>query len=187
MSHARPAVFLDRDGLLIEHHDVLKDSNEVKLLPGVGEGLKALKDHNYLLIVVTNQPAMEEGIISKADLEVVHARLQELLIPYSVQINAFYTCPHRYQVEGQCACRKPGTALIEQAARDFPIDMTKSWMIGDRLRDIETGHRANLSTILVRTGTQTNGDDAFFPLTKPRYSAKDLRTAARKVSQELAL
>jgi D-glycero-D-manno-heptose 1,7-bisphosphate phosphatase len=167
------AFFIDRDGTLIEQVEVLNTPSQLTLLPGVGEALANLRERGFLLIGITNQPSVEKGLITEEQLVAVHEALQEKLAESGARLDAIYTCPHQYRAEGQCACRKPGIGLIEQAQAAFPIDMEKSWLVGDRLRDVETGRRAGLKTILVSTGGVSK-DDTFFPDAKPDHAIGNL-------------
>ena len=176
----RTAIFLDRDGTMIEQVDALTQSSQLKLLPGAAEAIADLNRREFLVFGLTNQPIMEKGLLTEAGLHTIHEALQKMLAERGARLDAIYTCPHKYRPEGQCRCRKPGLKLLEDAQAEFSIDMEKSWLIGDRLRDIETGRRARLKTIFV-TASGPSEDDTFFPDTKPDYTAPDLGTAVRIV------
>jgi D-glycero-D-manno-heptose 1,7-bisphosphate phosphatase len=176
----KPAVFVDRDGTLIEMVDVLTEPSQVKLLPGVAEAVADLNRRGFLVIGITNQPIMEKGLLSEDGLKAIHGELQKQLAVAGAHFDAFYTCPHKYRAEGQCACRKPGIKLIEDAQAAFPIDMEHSWFIGDRLRDVETGRRAGIKTILVTTGGES-ADDAFFPDASPDHVVRNFSWAVAAV------
>ena len=176
----RPAVFIDRDGTIIQQVDALTNPSKIKILPGVIEAIADLKRCGFLVIGITNQPILEKGLLTEESLEEIHRLLQEELAQNGARLDAIYTCPHQYRAEGQCQCRKPGIGLIEEAQAAFPIDMQKSWLIGDRLRDVETGRRAGLKTILVATGGLSN-DDEFFPDAKPDHKADNFMAAVRLV------
>ena len=174
----KAAVFIDRDGTIIEQVEILTEPSQLKLLPGVTEAIVDLKRRGFLVIGLTNQPIIEKGLLTMEGLKVIHEALQKKLAEAGARLDAIYTCPHRYRAEGQCKCRKPGLGLIKDAQAEFPmIDMQNSWLIGDRLRDMETGKRAGLKTIFVKTGGQSN-DDGFFPDTKPDYIADTIADAA---------
>jgi histidinol-phosphate phosphatase family protein len=180
----RPAVFIDRDGTIIEYVDVLSEPSQIKLLSGAAEAIAKLNQLNFLVIGLTNQPNIEKGLVTMEELEAVHARLREELAESGAHLDAIYTCPHRYRpptdATGQCECRKPGIKLIREAQTDFAIDMEQSWFIGDRLRDVETGRRAHLKTIFVATGGPSK-DDEFFSDAKPDYAVDDLLAAAQLI------
>jgi D-glycero-D-manno-heptose 1,7-bisphosphate phosphatase len=180
MNTLKPAVFLDRDGTVIEQVEVLTEPARIKLLPGAAEAIADLNRRGFLVIGLTNQPIMEKGLLTKEGLQNIHTALREALAKSDAHLDAIYTCPHRYRETGQCRCRKPGLGLLEDAQREFPIDMGKSWLIGDRLRDIETGRHAGLKTIFVATGGPSK-DDEFFPDTKPDHAVADLLAAVRLI------
>jgi len=146
----RPAIFLDRDGTLIEEVNFLSRVEDLRLYPFTLPALESLKRAGYLLIVVTNQSGIGRGIYDEDAMHAIHNAMQSELDNI---IDAFYFCPH-LPCDG-CACRKPGLGMIEAACRDFPIDIGRSWMVGDKNIDIELGLNAGTSTILVRTGYGT--------------------------------
>ena len=172
----RPAVFLDRDGTLIKHREVSSKMSHMQPLPGVPAALAKLQKFGYLLIIVTNQPNIEKGVVSALQTIRLHRHLYQLLRAKGVRLDAVYVCPHRYP--STCTCRKPGQAMIKRARKDFNIDMKKSWFIGDTGRDMETGKRAGLRTIFVKTGEGSK--DPHFK-TKGQYNAEDFSDAAAYV------
>lgn len=176
----RPAVFIDRDGTIIEQVEVLTDPAQLKLLPGAAEAITDLNRRGFLVFGLTNQPIMEKGLLTEAGLQKIHNALGKLLAAHGAHLDAIYTCPHKYRAEGQCSCRKPGLKLLHDAQAEFPIDMEKSWLVGDRLRDVETGRRAHIKTVLI-TSSGASDDDKFFPDTKPDYTAQDLAAAVRLI------
>lgn len=177
----RPAVFIDRDGTVIKQIDVLTDPSQLELLPGVGEAIADLNRRGFLVIAITNQPIIEKGLLTMASLDAIHSRLQEMLSIADAHIDGFFTCPHRYKSDQDCECRKPNPGLIREAQKKFPIDIGHSWLVGDRLRDIETGNRIKLKTIFVKTGGESK-DDEFFPNAKPDFIVDDLLAAAKLIT-----
>jgi D-glycero-D-manno-heptose 1,7-bisphosphate phosphatase len=148
------AVFLDRDGTIIEDVDYLTDPEEVRVLPGVVGALRDLRAAGFLLIVVTNQSAVARGWLTEERLGAVHAELDRRLACGGARVDAYYYCPHlpdgsvpRYAVE--CACRKPAPGMLEAAAREHNVDLRRSYMVGDSVRDVEAGRRAGCRPILV--------------------------------------
>jgi len=136
----RKAVFLDRDNTLIFDPGYIHEAEKVRLLEGVGEGLKLLKEAGYLLIVVSNQSGIGRGYYTEKEFWEVNERLQELLEPYGVQIDDFFFCPHRPE-EG-CSCRKPETGMVEEAAKKWGVELSESFVIGDKESDVEVAFRA---------------------------------------------
>jgi histidinol-phosphate phosphatase family protein len=172
----KPAVFIDRDGTLIEQVDVLTESSQLKLLPGAEEAIADLNRRGFLVFALTNQPVIEKGLLTLEGLKKIHDTLEEKFAVSGAHLDGIYTCPHKYRAEGQCECRKPGLKLIKDAQADFDIDMEHSWFVGDRLRDVETGRRAHLPTILVTTGGESKDDD-FFPDARPDHTVNTLSEA----------
>ena len=143
-------VFLDRDGTIIVEKNYLADPAQVELLPRAAEGLKKMADLGYALVVISNQSGVGRGYFGEQEVNAVNERINELLLPSAVSIEKYYYCPHT--PEDCCSCRKPSTGMIDQAVRELDIDPRRSFMIGDKLCDIELGRNAGLSPILVRTG-----------------------------------
>jgi D,D-heptose 1,7-bisphosphate phosphatase len=179
-----PAVFLDRDGTLNVECGFLRTAKELELLPGVGAALKSLRQGGFRLVLVTNQPVVARGEASADDVAEVHRRLEWELGIAGAYLDGIYVCPHhpdagfpgeRPELKIPCACRKPGTALIDQACDELEIDRDQSWMIGDQTRDIEMARRAGLKSVLVRTGAA--GMDGQYAAT-PDWIADDLTAAA---------
>jgi D-glycero-D-manno-heptose 1,7-bisphosphate phosphatase len=154
------AVFIDKDGTLIKDVPYNVEPEYIVLEDGVADALKKFKQHNYLLIVISNQSGVAKGLFTERDLQPVKTKIQELLYPKNIQIDHFYFCPHHpegvmEEYATACICRKPEPGMILQAAVDFNIDLTSSWMIGDILHDIEAGNRAGCKTILIDNGNET--------------------------------
>lgn len=144
---ARPAVFIDRDGTLIEEVNFLSRTEDLRVFPFTGPALKVLRDAGFLVIIVTNQSGIGRQIFDEPAMHAIHDELNRLL---PAAINAFYFCPH---LPGTgCRCRKPNTGMIEAACSAFRIDLARSWMIGDKRIDIETGQNAGIKTAMVLTG-----------------------------------
>jgi histidinol-phosphate phosphatase family protein len=179
----RSAVFLDRDGTLNEEVNFLTTPEQLRLLPTVPEALQRLNRSGRLSVVITNQSVVARGDVSIAGLKKIHARLAYLLGTAHAYVDALYFCPHHPdrgypgeipELKVACDCRKPETGLVDRACRDLQIDRAASWFVGDTTVDIETGRRAGLRTILIRTGHA--GQDDRFPF-RPDYVMPDLGTA----------
>lgn len=184
MALMRRAVFLDKDGTLIDDVPYNVNPLRVTLARGAGRALRALKEHGFLLVVVSNQPGVALARFPLQSLACVERRIQELLAASAVEIDAFYYCPHlpqapnvRYAV--RCLCRKPQPGLLRQAARDWQIDLTASWLIGDILDDIEAGNRASCRTVLVDNGNETQW--RLGAHRQPNYLVNTLHQAARLI------
>ncbi len=143
---ARGAIFLDRDGTIIEDPGYLGDPALVRLLPGAGEGLAAMAAAGWRFIIVSNQSGIARGKYGPDAFAATTRRMEELLAPFGVRLTASYFCPHHPDVTGACGCRKPGLKLFRDAAAEHGIALGESWFIGDRWRDVapavELGGRA---------------------------------------------
>lgn len=153
----RPAIFLDRDGVIIEDAHHVGSPARVQLLPGAAESIAALNRAGWPVVIVTNQSGVARGLFTVEAVEEVHTHLRELLCGYRARIEAFYYCPHHPEGEveafrSECECRKPQPGLLLRAADELGLDLAASWMIGDRLSDLEAGAAVGARTVLVRTG-----------------------------------
>lgn len=144
---AKPAVFVDRDGTLIEEVNYLSRVEDLRIFDYTAAALKLLKDRGFLIIVITNQSGIGRDIYDEAAMHSIHAAIQQQL---GGAIDAFYFCPHLPQ--SNCECRKPRTGMIRLACSDLNIELADSWMIGDKMLDVETGINAGIGTAMVMTG-----------------------------------
>jgi D-glycero-D-manno-heptose 1,7-bisphosphate phosphatase len=157
MSSLHPAVFLDRDGTINEEKNYLYRVEDFELLAGAGEGIALLNQAGFRVIVVSNQSGVARGYYSEADVQILHQHLDTLLKPFGARIDAYYFCPHHPEngvgdYLRDCTCRKPMPGMLLQAAADLHINLAKSYMIGDKLVDVEAGLAAGCTPYLVRTG-----------------------------------
>jgi len=146
----RPGVFLDRDGTLVVERGYLSDPAGLELLPGVARALHELKAAGLPLIVISNQSGVGRGLFPLSRVYEVMAGLRAALRRAGIELDGIYFCPHR--PEEACACRKPGTRLLERAAEDHLLTLRGSFMVGDKLLDVETMQRAGGLGVLVRSG-----------------------------------
>lgn len=146
------AVFLDRDGTIIEDAGYLGDPGKVRLLPGAAAAIRQLNEHDFRVLVVTNQSGIARGLLSLEDYRATEHRLDELLAREKALVDGHYFCPHLPELSGPCECRKPGTLLYRQAAKGFGVDLHKSWWVGDRVRDLLPAKALDGKGILVLTG-----------------------------------
>ncbi|MEQ1763485.1 MAG: HAD family hydrolase [Pyrinomonadaceae bacterium] len=172
----RPAAFIDRDGTLIEEVNFLSNVGDLQVFPYTAEALRLLKESGFWIVVITNQSGIGRGIYSEADMHAIHEAMQ---VELGGVIDAFYFCPHL--PEDGCECRKPGLGMLDFAQRDMPIDLARSWMIGDKRIDVETGRAAKIGAAMVLTGYgekhQHELDQA------PDVLADDLLKAVEKIVQ----
>lgn len=146
------AVFLDRDGTIVEDAGFLHEPGKLRLLPGAAEAIRRLNQHGYLVVSVTNQSGIARGLYTVADYAAVQRRLTELLAGHDAHLDGSYFCPHHPEFTGPCECRKPGTKLFRDAQAALDIDFERSWWVGDRLSDVEPARALNGHGILVATG-----------------------------------
>lgn len=145
-----PAVLLDRDGTIIVERDYLSDPALIELEAGAVEGLRALAQAGWTLVVLTNQSGIGRGYFDLAAAEAVNARVAELLAVEGVSIAGWYLCPHA-PGDG-CDCRKPRPGMAKQAAEDLGLDLARSWVIGDKRSDVGLADAISARAILVTTG-----------------------------------
>jgi D-glycero-D-manno-heptose 1,7-bisphosphate phosphatase len=148
----RGAVFLDRDGTIIEDAGYLHDPASVRLLPGAAPAIRALNQQGWIVVVVTNQSGIARGLVTLDEYRATERQLDELLALDGARLDAHYFCPHLPEMNGPCDCRKPGALLYRQAAERFGIDLPRSWWVGDRVRDILPAKILGGKGILVLTG-----------------------------------
>jgi D-glycero-D-manno-heptose 1,7-bisphosphate phosphatase len=175
------AIFLDKDGTLIENVPYNVDRSRIQLRPGAVDALLLLSGLGYELVLVSNQPGVALGLFPPGALAAVEEHLDDLFAAHGFRLLGCYWCPHHpdgpvadYALT--CGCRKPLPGLLEEAAADHDIDLAASWMIGDILHDVEAGNRAGCRTILVDVGNETEWQDG--PWRTPHYMATDLLDAA---------
>ncbi len=178
------AVFLDKDGTLIENVPFNVDPPKMRFVPSADEALVRLNALGYALFVVSNQPGVALGRFDENALSAVERHLRVMLSTFHVPLAGFYYCPHH--PDGRvvshtvaCRCRKPAPGLLLRAAEMHGIDLTQSWLVGDILDDIEAGIRASCRTILIDNGNETEWLDS--PLRRPHYIVRNLREAADRI------
>ncbi|MFC2171636.1 HAD-IIIA family hydrolase [Acidobacteriota bacterium] len=163
-SKARPAVFLDRDGVLVQETDHLHAVDRLELLPSAAEAVNLINRSDFLAVLITNQSVIARGMCTESDLRCIHNKLETLLGRERAWLDGIYYCPHHPEFEYKglrhCPCRKPGTGMVEDARKDFNIDLGRSSFIGDTTRDAETARRSGILPLLVKTG-YAGQDDQF--------------------------
>lgn len=180
LNKPQKAIFMDRDGTVNKHIGFLRKPEELELLLGAAEAIKRINSSGYLAIVITNQPVIARGEVTAEELRTVHDKLETELGKAGAYIDGLYYCPHHpdkgfegeiSELKFDCDCRKPKPGLILKAAGDFNIDLEKSWMIGDDLRDIGCGKNAGCKTALIGTNVSLNAD----------YMADSLHAVVEKI------
>jgi D-glycero-D-manno-heptose 1,7-bisphosphate phosphatase len=186
MPHNAPlkrAVFLDRDGTVNAEREYLHRPEDFEFIPGAPQAIRLLNDAGFCVIVVTNQSGIARGFYDEAALERLHRYMDGELARFGARVDAYYFCPHHPRhgtgaYTRECACRKPLPGMLVQAAADLAIDLAESWIIGDKLADVEAGLRAGCHAILVRTGYGA-GEEASLPQEVPVHD--DILAAVRAI------
>lgn len=179
------AVFLDKDGTLVDEIPHNVDPDHVRFAPHALDALRLLNDQGFHIVIVSNQPGLAFGLYNRAQLSVLHMALREMLEREGIPLLDFFTCVHAAGAGPvpACLCRKPAPGLLRQAARAHGLDLSRSWMIGDLLDDVEAGRRAGCKTILLDVGHETAWKRS--PLRTPHHRAANMLHAAQWiVSQE---
>jgi histidinol-phosphate phosphatase family protein len=175
------AVFIDKDGTLVETVPHNVDPAQIRFMPHAIEALRLLADRGYQLIVVTNQPGLAYGMFTRAQLTQLELALTAMLQREGVALAGFYACPHAAGAGPvpACLCRKPAPGLLRQAARAHAIDLQRSWMVGDILDDVEAGQRAGCRTVMLDVGNETVWRRS--PLRTPHHQVGDWLQAAQAI------
>jgi len=199
--HRQAAVFLDRDGTINEETGYMDRLEKLKLIPVAAEAIRLINASGMKAVVVTNQSGVARGLFDEVFVETVHTRLREMLRAEGASLDGIYFCPH-HPTEGRerylttCDCRKPAPGLLLQAAADLNLDLARSYMVGDTLKDIEAGARAGAQGVLVRTGYGSESAAALIPgekehpnkesiLFRPVHIAEDILAAAEWIVRNL--
>ena len=171
------AVFIDRDGTINVNVGYLDNPDDFQMYPGVAEGIKLLQENGFKIIIITNQSGIARGYFTVETLKRIHERMLKEFYDKGVTIDAIYYCPH-HPDEG-CGCRKPNTDLFEKAVKEHNIDITRSYVIGDRMLDIEAGHRMGLKTVLVPEKKEKVEKEMKKSKIKPDYLCNDFYSGVK--------
>ena len=183
------AVFLDRDGTINEEVGYLDSLDKLKIIPGAYEAIKLINESEMKAVVISNQAGVARGLFPEDFVKITHEHLQTVLRQKKAYIDNFYYCPH-HPTEGiepyrqVCNCRKPAPGMLLQAAQDLNIDLTRSYLVGDRFNDMEAGKKIGVRGILVKTGfgqslLQDDGPDEATPENKPDFITADILEAVK--------
>jgi D-glycero-D-manno-heptose 1,7-bisphosphate phosphatase len=185
------AVFLDRDGTVNEEMGYINHPDRFILLPRVPEAIKLLKEHGFKVILITNQAGVARGYFPESLIKEIHQNLQDTLKKHGTSLDAIYYCPHHPQANvvayrKDCPCRKPKPGLVYKAQADFDIDLTQSYVVGDRFKDIELAYNVGAKGILVLTGYGKGELKYIAPNHpfKPHFIAVDLYEAAKWIVKD---
>ena len=187
----KPAVFIDRDGTINEQLGYINHLSRFVILPGVSEAVRLLNKNNWWAIIVSNQGGVARGYYPIELVEEIHAFLKSSLKERGATIDGIFFCPHHPagilpEYSSECDCRKPETGLIDRAREVFEIDMSSSYVVGDRHVDIELASRLNLKGVLVKTGYGLGEIEYIIPekRLKPHHVAEDLLDAVKWILNE---
>jgi D-glycero-D-manno-heptose 1,7-bisphosphate phosphatase len=177
----RPAVFVDRDGVLNYNKiDHIKSPDEFDPIPGAAEAVAALKAAGWVVVVISNQSGIGRGLFGQEALERITAKMCAGLQAAGGVVDGIYYCPHT--PEAGCGCRKPAPGLVQQAAREHGLDLPQSYFIGDKAADIACGKSVGMGTILVETGLPEERPDP--EVARPDHVARDLGAAVEWILQQ---
>ena len=177
---ARAAVFVDKDGTVVEDVPYNADPERMRFMPNALAGLRKLGDAGWMLMIVANQPGLATGRVRGRDFaRMQHALEQRLRDEAGIALSGWYICPHSPALSPDCACRKPAPGLLRQAAHEHGVDLASSWMVGDILDDVEAGRRAGCRTVLLDVGNETLW--RMTPLREPHHRCPDLLEAANLI------
>ncbi len=160
LNKRRPALFLDRDGVINEDVNYLHDPDKLVLIEGSADVIATMNQHDIPVVIISNQAGIGRGLFAETDFLAVQARLEKLLAQSNARINASYHCPH-HPTEGlgefkiSCSCRKPQPGMLLSAAAELKLDLKNSVFVGDKMSDLKAGRAAGCRTLLVRTGYGT--------------------------------
>ncbi len=175
----RRAAFLDRDGTLIEERGDLGDPDGVTLMPGAADAVRRLKDAGLAVVLVTNQSGIARGVFTRQQFDAVQERMLELLAESGAHLDGVYFCPHHPDVTGSCDCRKPAAGMYRRAAEKLSIDLSRSFYVGDRWRDVAVTEEVGGTPFLLATGAGGQGAPEGFERTR------DLVEAAERIVASL--
>ena len=177
------AVFIDRDGTINVNYGYISDPDDFKMYPGVAKGIKLLNEKGFKIIVITNQSGIARGYFSKGVLENIHEKMKKELSKEDAGVDAIYYCSHH--PDEKCNCRKPNPGLLEKAIKDFDIDVKNSFIIGDRMLDVEAGHKIGCKTVLVPEDKELVKKEREESNVKPDFICNDFYTGAKWISEEV--
>lgn len=168
----KKAVFFDRDDTLIIDKVYLNDPNNIEYMPHVFESLKKLQDHGFELFIISNQSGIARGLVTLENLNLIHQKMEEDFAKHGVKFSGIYYCPHL--PDSNHPDRKPNIGMLLKGEQEHGVDLKKSWVVGDRMTDVEAGHRAGCKTILLKTSYSRHTD----PGRQPHFESTDLMAMA---------
>jgi len=165
------AVFIDRDGTINVNVGYIDNPDKFQMYPGIAKGIKLLQDNGFKIIVITNQSGISRGFFTEETLKKIHERMMKELSKKDASIDGLYFCPHH--PKDNCNCRKPKTEMFEKAIKKHDVDVSKSFVIGDRMLDVEVGHRIGCKTVLIPERKEMVEKEREESLVEPDYICDD--------------
>ena len=178
------AIFMDRDGTIVEDVGYMNSPDQIRFIPGSIEAIKMLYQAGYKVVVITNQAGVARGLVTEDMLQTIDKTMHKWILNGGAHLDGIYYCPHHpehgvYPYKQTCECRKPHPGLIKRAKRDLEIDLTQSFMIGDKATDVEAGKRVGIKTVFVLSG---HGNEEKSRITeKPDHVSPNLLDAVKWV------
>lgn len=173
------AIFFDRDGTINVEKEYNYDPFQIELISGSLEALQRARNAGFRLFVVTNQSGIARGLGSVEDVERCNNRLRELVAAGGVSFDGIYYCPHLPSISGSCLCRKPNRGMVDQALAQFDLDLPRSFVIGDRLLDMELARNVGATGVMVLTGYGAVEVDTADDRNRPAHVAENLLAAVK--------
>lgn len=180
MNRYLPTVFLDRDGTINEDLNYIDSPERLIIIDGASSAIRKLNSKGFKVVVITNQSGVGRGYFTKEAVDVVNKRLEEILKKDGAHLDGIYYCLHH--PDDNCECRKPKIGLVEKAKKDLHIDLNKSYIVGDKISDIEIAQNIGGKGILVLTGKGKDEEKKIKQ--KPCYIAKDLSDAVEWIIKD---
>lgn len=173
-----PAIFLDRDGTIIDDNGFIKDVCDIQFYPFSFEALSLLQE-DFLLFILTNQSGVAKGVISEEEVSLIHNYIRNVLKKEKIAIYDIFCCPHKN--EDNCECKKPKTWFIYQARQKYNLDLNQSYIIGDHLSDVQCGLNAGITPLYILTG---HGEKHLAEIPKGTIICKNLLEAAKYITSK---
>ena len=177
------AAFIDRDGTINANIGYIDSPDSFKMYSGVAEGIKLLNEDGFKVIIITNQSGIARGFFSEETLDKIHNKMKKELSDKGAKIDAIYYCPHH--PDEKCSCRKPNPGLIEKATNDLDIDTKKSFILGDRMLDVEAGHKKGCKTVLVPENKEKVNIEMEESKIEPDYVCDDFYTGVKWILKNI--
>jgi histidinol-phosphate phosphatase family protein len=171
------AIFFDRDGTINVEKNFISSPDDLELIPSAAEALRLAVSQGFRLFVVSNQSGIAREIMTSDDVERVNLQLEHLLAAEGVSLGGIYYCPHHPSITGPCDCRKPGRGMIDQALAAYDLDLSKSFVVGDRKLDMELAFNIGARAVMVLTGWGRRESEVFSDEPEPDYIAEDILEA----------